>query len=93
MNLSIVLTASFRSLQKKIRLPNQPFDYYLFFDVEATCEENTKNYPHEVIEFPVLLVDGKSFDIVSSPSYSIRYACHGILISFSDERLTNIDLM
>lgn len=82
MNFSIMLTACFDSVQKKTSLPNQPFDYYLFFDVEATCEENTKNYPHEIIEFPVLLVDGKSFDIVSFPSYSIRCACHSILMSF-----------
>lgn len=44
---------------------SQPFDYYLFFDVEATCIENGGfNYPNEIIEFPVVLVDGKTFDIV-----------------------------
>lgn len=43
----------------------QPFDYYLFFDVEATCEENGGfTFPNEIIEFPVVLVDGKTFDIV-----------------------------
>lgn len=43
----------------------QPYDYYLFFDVEATCIENGGfNYANEIIEFPVVLVDGKTFDIV-----------------------------
>ncbi|KAG1443031.1 hypothetical protein G6F56_010823 [Rhizopus delemar] len=45
----------------------QPYDYYLFFDVEATCIENGGfNYANEIIEFPVVLVDGKTFDIVST---------------------------
>lgn len=43
----------------------QPFDYYLFFDVEATCEEGGGfTFPNEIIEFPVVLVDGKTFEIV-----------------------------
>lgn len=43
----------------------QPLDYYLFFDVEATCEPNGGfTFPNEIIEFPVVLVDGKTFEIV-----------------------------
>lgn len=43
----------------------QPLDYYLFFDVEATCEENGGfEYPNEIIEFPIVLVDGESFEKV-----------------------------
>ncbi|KAG9298512.1 hypothetical protein G9A89_016509 [Geosiphon pyriformis] len=43
----------------------QPFDYYLCFDVEATCEEGgTFNYSHEIIEFPVLLIESNTFNIV-----------------------------
>ncbi|KAI7861099.1 hypothetical protein BDC45DRAFT_13312 [Circinella umbellata] len=43
----------------------QPFDYYLFFDVEATCEEGGSfEYPNEIIEFPIVLVDGRTFEIV-----------------------------
>lgn len=44
----------------------QPFDYYLFFDVEATCEaDGGFEYPNEIIEFPIVLVEGESFNIVS----------------------------
>ena len=45
--------------------PKQPFDYYLFFDVEATCDEGGGfEYPNEIIEFPIILVDGNTFEIV-----------------------------
>jgi 3'-5' exoribonuclease 1 len=45
----------------------QPFDYYLFFDVEATCVvDGGFEYPNEIIEFPVVLVDGQTFEIVST---------------------------
>jgi 3'-5' exoribonuclease 1 len=38
----------------------QPFDYYLIFDVEGTCEEDSGfDYPSEIIEFPVILVNSK----------------------------------
>lgn len=35
-----------------------PFDYILVLDFEATCEEpSPPNYLHEIIEFPVVVVD------------------------------------
>lgn len=38
--------------------PFCPFDYLLVLDFEATCEENSPpSYLHEIIEFPVVLVD------------------------------------
>ena len=44
----------------------QPFQYYLCFDVEATCEKGTSfDYMHEIIEFPILLIESKTFEIVS----------------------------
>ncbi|CAG8491241.1 10637_t:CDS:2 [Paraglomus occultum] len=43
----------------------QPFDYYICFDVEATCEEGRDfGYANEIIEFPAILIDSKTFDIV-----------------------------
>nr|CCC89880.1 conserved hypothetical protein [Trypanosoma congolense IL3000] len=37
-----------------------PFDYILVVDFEATCEENAPpSYLHEIIEFPVVVVDVK----------------------------------
>ncbi len=34
------------------------FDYLVVVDFEATCEEkNVQDYPHEIIEFPAVLID------------------------------------
>ena len=35
----------------------QPFRYLCVLDIEATCERNSKHYKHEVIEFPVVVLD------------------------------------
>jgi len=41
------------------------FEYFVVIDFEATCEErNLPDYPHEIIEFPGVLVDGKTGKIV-----------------------------
>ena len=33
------------------------FDYLVVVDFEATCEEkNNGDYPHEIIEFPAVLI-------------------------------------
>ena len=43
----------------------QPFQYYLCFDVEATCEKGGGfEYKNEIIEFPIILLEGKTFEIV-----------------------------
>jgi len=70
-------------------LPEQPFDYYLFFDVEATCEENIQRYPHEIIEFPVILVDGRTFDIVDQYRSYVKPYINPVLSEFCVE-LTGI---
>ncbi|KAJ3150514.1 3'-5' exoribonuclease 1 [Geranomyces michiganensis] len=45
----------------------QPFDYYLVLDVEATCIETPSGvpfkfgyYPNEIIEFPVVVIDART---------------------------------
>ena len=44
-------------------------DYLLVLDFEATCEEvNPPDYIHEIIEFPVLLLNLKTLEIVSDMS-------------------------
>lgn len=41
-------------------------DYLCILDFEATCEEpNPKDYIHEVIEFPVILLNLKTLEVVS----------------------------
>lgn len=43
----------------------QVFDYFLVLDFEATCDSGGKKVVNEIIEFPVLLVDGKSLEEVT----------------------------
>ncbi|KAG0370753.1 hypothetical protein BGZ54_004254 [Gamsiella multidivaricata] len=50
---------------KRMLHRNSRYDYYLCFDVEATCETGFSfEFPNEVIEFPVVLLDGSTFEIV-----------------------------
>ena len=41
------------------------FDFFAVIDFEATCEENNDNFSHEIIEFPIMLVDLSKMEIVS----------------------------
>ena len=42
------------------------YDYYLVIDFEATCQEhNPDQYKHEIIEFPVVLIDSHKKEVVS----------------------------
>ncbi|XP_016136468.1 3'-5' exoribonuclease 1-like isoform X2 [Sinocyclocheilus grahami] len=42
------------------------FDYICVVDYEATCEENNPpDYLHEIIEFPMVLIDTHTLEIVS----------------------------
>ncbi len=53
---------------KKRRQGNvqQSIDFLAVIDFEATCEKNNpKDYRHEIIEFPVVLVDTAQGEIVS----------------------------
>jgi 3'-5' exoribonuclease 1 len=44
-------------------LPKQ--DYFVVIDFEGTCEEkNTADYVHEIIEFPAILVNARSLELV-----------------------------
>jgi len=33
-------------------------------DFEATCDENSRDYPHEIIEFPAVLVNAADGSVV-----------------------------
>ncbi len=43
------------------------FDYVCVIDYEATCTgETMPDYPHEIIEFPIVLINMKTREIVSN---------------------------
>ncbi|ORZ06289.1 ribonuclease H-like domain-containing protein, partial [Lobosporangium transversale] len=69
---------------------NSRYDYYLCFDVEATCEEGFSfEFPNEVIEFPVVLLDGLTFEIVDEFHSYVQPIHRPILSDFCKE-LTGI---
>jgi len=44
----------------------QHFEYIAVVDFEATCEEHQRNnYPHEIIEFPIVLINVQQQTIVN----------------------------
>ncbi len=44
----------------------QHFEYIAVVDFEATCEERQgNNFPHEIIEFPIVLINVKEQTIVN----------------------------
>ncbi|KAG7160218.1 ERI1 exoribonuclease 3-like isoform X2 [Homarus americanus] len=60
----------------------QSYDYFLVLDFEATCCEEGKMRPQEVIEFPVLKVNAKTYEIDSSFHQFVKPKHHPILSRF-----------
>ena len=47
--------------------------FYCVIDFEGTCEEeNPKDYIHEIIEFPAVLVNATTLEVVSEISRGIE---------------------
>ncbi|XP_043941290.1 ERI1 exoribonuclease 3 [Protopterus annectens] len=40
----------------------QQYDYFLVLDFEATCEEKKHLHPQEIIEFPILKINGRTME-------------------------------
>eukprot|EP01080_Neovahlkampfia_damariscottae_P010329 gene10329-2745_t len=45
------------------KIPKQPFDYYLFLDFEANCQEGDSDFFREIIEFPIIMLNSKTLKI------------------------------
>ena len=65
-------------------LAQQPHRYLVVVDFEATCDSNIafEVYPHEIIEFPAVIVDTHSFAIVGEFRSLVRPKRNPILSSF-----------
>ncbi|XP_077992732.1 3'-5' exoribonuclease 1-like [Glandiceps talaboti] len=69
---------------------NCPFDYLLVIDFEATCErDNTDDYLHEIIEFPVVMLNAKTLKVDGEFHSFCKPILHPKLSSFCTE-LTGI---
>ena len=55
-----------KNLKEKVSKDLKPIDldYVCVIDYEATCSLEKLNYPHEIIEFPVVLVNMRTLKIV-----------------------------
>lgn len=71
-------------------MPKQGYDYFLVLDFEATCSaEKGVPTPQEIIEFPVLKVNGQTFETESTFHSYVQPQAHPQLTSFCTE-LTGI---
>ncbi|KAJ3091299.1 cytosolic leucyl tRNA synthetase [Quaeritorhiza haematococci] len=74
----------------KTKSSAQPFNYYAVFDVEATCvSDGGWEYPNEIIEFPIVLVDGRTLEVVDEFHRYVRPVINPKLSDFCKE-LTGI---
>jgi len=71
------------------KIPKQNFDYFLVLDFEATCDSPTNIDPQEIIEFPVLKVNGETFKTESTFHSYVKPEIYPELSSFCSE-LTGI---
>ncbi len=74
-----MLIKRLKNYHKDICLNGRPeldYDFVCVIDYEATCTENKINYPHEIIEFPIVLINMKTLQIVRAKDIclvSIKY--------------------
>ncbi|CAJ0955910.1 unnamed protein product, partial [Mesorhabditis belari] len=71
------------------------FNYLIFVDFECTCEEILNQYPHEIIEFPAVLVDTEKMEVVAQFHTYIKPVARPILdpfcVDFTNIRQKNVD--
>jgi len=70
-------------------LGKQSFDLFFVLDFEATCDD-VRNYPNqEIIEFPIVVVDAKTFEITTEFHRYVRPVWNPKLTNFCTD-LTGI---
>ncbi|UXI16591.1 hypothetical protein NH340_JMT02534 [Sarcoptes scabiei] len=67
--------------QSRNTYTSQNYDYFLVLDFEATCDQKPID-PIEIIEFPALKFDCKTFEIVDSFHQYVRPLIHPKLSNF-----------
>ncbi|KAL8129382.1 hypothetical protein V2J09_018537, partial [Rumex salicifolius] len=67
----------------------QEFHYFVVIDFEATCDKIKNPHPQEIIEFPAVLVNGRTRQVEDSFQLYVRPTCNQQLSDFCKE-LTGI---
>jgi 3'-5' exoribonuclease 1 len=70
-----------RLIDRKKLPKTQPFEFLLCLDIEATCDAS-RDYNHEVIEFPVVLVDTRTQKVVDQFHSFCKPSLNPILTDF-----------
>ncbi|CAF3406911.1 unnamed protein product [Rotaria sp. Silwood1] len=76
--------------ENPLKMIEQHFEYLAVVDFEATCEDKQVNYQHEIIEFPIVLIDVQQQIIVDQFQSYCRPIIKPILSKFCTE-LTGIE--
>ncbi|CAM4920348.1 unnamed protein product [Rotaria socialis] len=77
--------------ENPFKMIQQHFEYIAVVDFEATCDNNQRNnYPHEIIEFPIVLINVQQQMIVDKFQSYCRPTLNPILSDFCTE-LTGIE--
>ena len=67
----------------------RPIDFFLVLDFEATCDDDYKPKPQEIIEFPVLKVNARTLETESEFHTYVQPTAHPVLTAFCTQ-LTGI---
>ena len=67
----------------------QPFEYFVVLDFEATCDRPQAPVPQEIIEFPSVLLSGRTFEVIDEFRSFVRPKFNPQLSPFCTE-LTGI---
>jgi inhibitor of KinA sporulation pathway (predicted exonuclease) len=62
--------------------PTAPYDWILVIDFECTCDESAFEWPHEIIEFPVVAVDVQRQTIVAEFHTYVKPVRNPVLTPF-----------
>lgn len=65
------------------------YRYFVVIDFEATCDEHSHHYPHEIIEFPAVLVNASDGSVVDEFHSFVRPTVNPYLTDFC-KTLTSI---
>eukprot|EP00050_Salpingoeca_kvevrii_P019311 m.84606 g.84606 ORF g.84606 m.84606 type:complete len:322 (-) comp8354_c0_seq1:32-997(-) len=66
-----------------------PYDYICVLDFEATCERDMREFPHEIIEFPIVVIDVATNTQIEEIRHYVRPVFNPVLSGFCTE-LTGI---
>ncbi|CAL4066074.1 unnamed protein product [Meganyctiphanes norvegica] len=64
------------------KMPDQSFDYFLVLDFEATCDNDRQPDPQEIIEWPVLKINAKTYKQEGKFHTFIKPRFHPVLTPF-----------